>query len=243
MAVRIFMSGPIRPTEAAVRSAILSIRSEFPDARVSLCTWKTPHDTTKLQAEVDDYLELDEPQDDSIWKGITVHTASENRADLAPLFWPVRSFKMMWGVSALFEAFPPAEDDIVIRIRTDCIFRFSTAYRETLLQFARGGYCAWCSKMSGVLFSDWFGIALASTMKRAWMISSIEDWNTSLEGRYNPEDVVRVRLLIAGVQIYPLDMSKSEIYLLRSASDGSIEDYRPLETVPPPWHPKIGRSA
>jgi hypothetical protein len=226
MVLRIFMSGPIRPTESSVRSAILSIRSQFPDARVSLCTWKTSEDTSKIQAEVDEYIEVEEPDTEFIRQQITVSTLTDTNYDCAPKGWNVTTYKMMKGIATLFETFPPAEDDIVIRIRTDCIVRFPDAYRQGLLQTASKGYCVWFARFSGVSFNDWFAIASARIMKLGWVVSSMEEYNASIKGRYNPEEVIKYRLLNAGVSLCPLDMTKTDIYLLRPTDKGYVQELR-----------------
>ena len=218
MTLHVFLSGPIRPSELAVRKAVLSIRSEFPDAVVSLCTWKTTEDTSALQAEVDRYIEVDEPTN----VPITVTTQTDNRPDCAVPGWPVTCYKMMYAVSVLCDAVAPADDDIIIRCRTDCIFRLREDHRREILRTAADGYRVWFAKMSGVLFNDWFGVSTYGLFKQGWKLSSIEEYNRILAGRYNQEDVIKTRLQREGIPLLPIDPSKAERFLLRSNGAGGI---------------------
>ena len=223
MPCHIFISGPIRPSELAVRKVILSIRAEFPDAITYLCTWTTSLDTSRIRSEVDHYLEIPEPD---IRGQITVSTLTDDKPDCAVPGWPLRCYSMMYAVNALCAYAAPADDDIIVRVRTDSIFRFTSAEHRSIVEKAKRGYLVWECRMSGPRFNDWFGIATYANFRKGWGFSTVEEYNLLLKDRWNTEDVIRVALLRNGVEILPLDPSEMECFLLRQAPDGTLYEER-----------------
>jgi hypothetical protein len=221
----IFISGPIRPSEISVRKCILSIRSEFPDAITYLCVWKSDEDTTRLREEVDHFLELEEPDIEEIKKQITVKTLTDNRPDLAITGWPAMCYRMMYGVNKLCEYANPSDDDIIIRIRTDCVFRFRELTRRRIMNSVSYGYITWFAEMSGVSFNDWFGISTYSNFKKGWVFSGMEEYNRILENKHNTEDVIKQNLLRNNVRLISLDMSQTECFILRKDSKGDMYEH------------------
>jgi hypothetical protein len=220
MTIRIFISGPIRPSEDAVRRAVLTIRSAFPDAITYLFTWKTANPNTKLREEVDYYLEEDEPVIRDKLATMPLYRGT--------VFWPESCYKMMYAVNKLCEFANPSETDIIIRIRTDAIFQFHTqTILHEILSLATRGYIAWFSSSSGheVFFNDWFGIAQYSLFKHGWRFETIEEFNYMYSFRINPEHVIRNNLISNNVSIFPLDMRYVNCYLLRKKDGGIIEEY------------------
>lgn len=223
MTVRIFISGPIRPTEESVRRVILSIRSAFPDAITYLFTWKSEKDTAVLQTEVDHYLEEEEPDAQTIMNSFKNVPYFVNGS-----LWPAHCYKMMYGVNKLCEYANPDEEDVIVRIRTDSMiyFKTQTIVRE-ILDGSKFGYLAWFSSSSGrdVFFNDWFACAQYKYFKYGWRVSSIEDFDQMFAFKYNPEHVVKTNLLKAGVRIYPIDMRYVTSYILREKDGVIIEEY------------------
>lgn len=227
MVIRVFISGPIRPSMVSVQKVILAARAAFPSAIVSLCTWKTGLDTSALRAEVDDYIEVDEPDMAIVRPQITVRTQTDDRPDCAPAGWPWLNWRMMHGVNVLCEKVAPADEDILVRIRTDCVIRFDESELSRCLeQASRGAYVTWFAKMSGVMFTDWFAIASYGQFKKGWRLESIADYARMIENRYNPEDSIKTRLLQANVPLVALDMSKVDCFLYRSQPNGVITELR-----------------
>ena len=222
MVIRIFMSGPIRPSEYSVRKAIYAIRSEFPDGILYLCVWKTTEDTTELREIVDHYVEVDEPIFEDVKRQITVSTLTDNRPDCAPVGWPIQCYKMMLGVNTLCDYAQAEDNDIIVRVRTDSVFRFRESVHRQIMNSVPHGYITWFAGMSGVNFTDWFAIATYENFKKGWRFANMEEYNVLLENRYNPEDVVKANLLRNGVHIIPLDMSKTECYLMRKNENGEL---------------------
>lgn len=221
MVCRIFITGLIRPRPIDVVEVILKIRSQLPDAITYLCTW-TNQDISLVKDEVDHCIQIEEPNIEVVKQQITATTLTDNRPDCATLGWPYLTYRMFTPVNALIDYAAPADDDIIIRIRSDSVFLFNPDHLANLLEIAKTSYIARCTRQSGVNFSDWFAISNFRDFKKGWYFNTMEEYNAMLQGTWNTEDVIKQQLLRKGVNLVCIDESQLHCYLIRP---GSIRHY------------------
>jgi hypothetical protein len=244
MVYRIFVTGLIRPSPLDVVEVILKIRAQIPDAITYLCTW-TNQDVSLVKDEVDHCIQIEEPDVEEIRKQITVKTLTDDRPDCATPGWPYLTYRMFTPVNALIEYANPADDDIIIRVRSDSVFLFHPDHLTELLESAKTGYVARSTKQSGVWFSDWFAISNFRDFKTGWYFTTMEEYNEMVRDTWNTEDVIRSRLVKNGVTIIPIREEYLHCYLIRPGPvkhyhDDVITDVvvrkNTLEVSPPKAH-------
>ena len=210
MKVKVFMSGPIRPSEEAVLEVIQTLRRQLQDCVIFLSTWESPN-VSRIKDAVDYYFESPEPRNEDIANVVTERTRQQRELGLSDETPGCKYalYKMLYGVENVCKlATPYIEDtDIVMRIRTDSVFLFSPGYVETLLSHANNSYIA--RKGDGF---DWFCITTFANLKRIWCFSSLKEYNNSVYKSWNPEEVIQRRVHIP---IVYLDPSMSEYYIIR----------------------------
>jgi hypothetical protein len=214
MVCRIFVTGLIRPSALDVIEVILKIRSQIPDAITYLCTW-TNQDVSRVKDEVDHCIQIEEPDTEEIRKQITATTKTDNNPGAASLGWPYMTYRMFTPVNALIDYANPADDDIIVRIRTDSVFLFHPDHLKELLNAAKTSYVARSTRQSGVGFSDWFAISNFKDFKTGWYFRTMDEYNKMLQDTWNTEDVIRWRLLSHGVTITPIREDRLHCYLIR----------------------------
>jgi len=206
--VKILISGPIRPSEQSVLSVVKTIRDQIPNCSVFLSTWSGQL-TDTIRRTVDFFSEMPEPTDAFIQKMIHARTRQQVKLGAELDGWTYNIYKMFYGVHCVCElARPYVEDtDIVIRIRTDSVFRFHPDYLRSLLANAGNAYIT--KKGDGL---DWFALTTFDVLWRTWCFPSIEEYNETVARAWNAEDVVKLRI---PVPIYHLDPGKVDMYILR----------------------------
>lgn len=178
--VSILMSGPIRPSVADVVDTIRHLKSQLPNSRVYLCTWKGQL-TDEIRKEVTEAWEIEDPGDD------VIRTLQFQEV---PHVVSRTVYRMVYGVQSVCEKVQSfVEDtDIVIRTRTDCTFEYKDNYLQELLDKARTHYVVRNRQSSGVGFDDWYAISTLRALKDAW---TFENYKSSVESAWNPEDLIR----------------------------------------------------
>lgn len=208
--MKVLMSGPIRPSENAVLEVIQTLRSQFPTCVIFLSTWASQR-ADHVKSAVDFYIESPEPRNEDIDNIVTERTRQQRELGLSDETPGCKyaMYKMIYGVENLCKYASPyiQDSEIVMRIRTDSIFRFSPNYLQTILSHATNSYIA--RKGDGF---DWFCITTFANMKRIWCFSSLKEYNVSAFMSWNPEDMIRRRV---DIPIYYIDPSKVEYYILR----------------------------
>ncbi len=208
MTPHILMSGPIRPSEAAVIEVITSIRTQFPSSKIFLSTWT---DSEAVRANVDYYQVVPEPTNREILQRVHARTIQQRQLNLSD-DTPGCTFslyKMMLGVQNVCSLAQPhiQDTDKVIRIRTDSVFLFDPAYLAGLLSSGDDDYIA--KKGDGF---DWIAITSFANLKRTWCFQSSEEYNREVNLSWNPENLIARRIR---VPVRFLDPEKVDMYILR----------------------------
>ena len=100
---------------------------------------------------------------------------------------------MFVGVENIFKVAQCAEDDIVIRFRSDLLATFSPGCLQGLIDLGKYGYVTRKRITSGRDFDDWFGIATYANMKKVWVHGSVQEFEENMNESYNAEDMVKRR--------------------------------------------------
>lgn len=215
--IHFFITGPIRPSENTVIDVITKMKEQIPNSKIHLSTWKCDIDLSK---KVDTVIMLDPLSEESIERAVTVRNKEyrdhmkNGRKDLADMRLH-NTFRMFYGVNAALNSVQCEPDDIVIRMRTDCVFLFEPAYLNALIELAKNSYIVRFRKSSGCNFDDWFALTTYKTLKRVWYMTSNE-YNYYYANSSNAEDIVRRRVeRCADVRVIKLDESRIEAFLYR----------------------------
>ena len=211
------MSGPIRPSIAEVLLSIRTLRSQLPPCKIWLSTWETSEPLDVLRAEVDVLLVNPEPQNvDSFFKA---RTRQMRELPNETKGWSANVFKMFTGVENIFKVASCANDDIVIRIRTDVFFKCDPEYLLFLLEAAKNGYVARSDKCD-----DWFGIGTYPTIKNIWCWRDLAELETTMNRSWNTENIIYNKTLLHNIPVVKMDPSKVDICVLRA---GAFKHYYP----------------
>lgn len=211
------MTGPIRPSERTVVDVVSKMKQQIPDALVHVFTWKYDSSLDELQSVVDTLCVLDEISSDDIQKMVTTRSGEyyahrgNGNLQLAENIL-CNTFRMIGGVGIGIKSLQCDEDDIVIRIRTDCVFLFVPGYLTELIEKAKSSYVVRSRKSSGCMFDDWFAITTYKILKRVWSMG-LNEYNSLYAISLNPEDMIRRRC--DGIPIVRMDESKIEPFLYR----------------------------
>lgn len=206
----ILISGPIRPSEEHVCEVIRTIKSQIPNCVIFFLTWK--NNCSSVKNEVNFYYEIDEPTDEYILEHIQARTIQQrelNFPDNVPCA-KIPTYKMIYGVQKLCELASShiRDDDIVMRLRTDSIFKFDNKYLNELIELSRNSYIA--KEGSGF---DWFALTTFSTLKQVWIFKTIEEYNKFVSNCWNPEDIIKRRV---PVPISVINTKLVDCYILRN---------------------------
>jgi hypothetical protein len=209
MKLNVLISGPLRPSEDAVCEVIESIRRQVPDSKIFLLIWQT--ECTRVKQLVDYYFEVPEPSDKQIVEVIHARTIQQRQLNL-PDDVPCaknRTYKMIYGVKTLCEKTSPyiANDEKVMRLRTDSVFKFDSKYLNELLSLDGSQYIT----KSGSGF-DWFALTRFDILKKVWCFDTDEEYNTFVNNCWNPEDIIKRRI---PVETHLLDDKRVDCYILR----------------------------
>lgn len=209
MKLNVLISGPIRPSEEYVCEVIRTIKQQIPSSRIFLLTWKT--DCPSVKKEVDYFFEVDEPSDTDIVQYIHGRTIQQRQLGL-PDDVPcskIPTYKMVYGVQCLCEKASPyiQNDEKVMRLRTDSIFKFDPEYLRELLSLDGNQYVT--KHGSGF---DWFTITTFEIFKQVWCFKSIDEYNKFVNESWNPEDIIKRRI---HVPIVLLQNNLVDCYILR----------------------------
>lgn len=222
--MKIFISGPIRPTKNSVIDCIKNAREQFPDSEIFLSVWNSDYETggcyekehlEDMSSLVDHFILSEEPSDDFIKDNIincskVKHLMTNTTWGHTAIFGIYRSHV---GLKKIFDYIEDnnlcKDEDICVRYRTDLIVKFSGDHITEISEEATNKYLVYKSLCSGVSFNDWFGISNYKNMKTAWYFLNIED-TTSVEfnnylnkvsSSYNAESIIKNNLTDNNIMI------------------------------------------
>jgi hypothetical protein len=212
MKLNVLISGPIRPSEDAVCEVIETIKQQLPTATIFLLTWTT--NCPRVQEVVDHFFSVPEPNESDIARYVTARTKQQQQLQLADNVScaKIPTYKMIYGVQKLCEYATPyiSDEEKVIRIRTDSIFQFKADYLQELLSLDGNQYVT----KNGSGF-DWFAITTFRNLKRVWVFESLNEYNQFVNECWNPEDIIKRRIIRNTLPIILLENDRVDCYILR----------------------------
>jgi len=208
--IHVFISGPIRPSMNDVLLCVRTLKAQLPPCKLWFSTWETNDSLDTLRAEVDTLIVNPEPVFRSKAKTFEAR-AYPNTTD----GMTARTFKMFVGVENIFKVAQCAQDDIVIRFRSDLLARFAPGYLQQLIEGGKYGYVTRRRKTSVVGFDDWFGISTYANMRTVWCHGSLQEFEENMNASHNAEDMVKRRVEKHGLRILQIDEKKIDFALCR----------------------------
>ncbi len=227
--MKIFISGPIRPTKNSVIECVKNAREQFPNSEIYLSVWDSNYENgsqyeseelKELSSLVEHFILSTEPSDDFIRENI-INVSYKGNSTVQHLMT-----NTTWGHSAIYGIYRShvglkkifdyieennlcKEDDICVRYRTDLIVKFSGNHISEISEEAKNNYLVYNSLCSGVNFNDWFAISNYKNMKTAWYFPKIEDVRNvefdnylhKISKSYNAESIIKNNLLDNNIEI------------------------------------------
>ena len=219
--IKIFMTGPIRPSKESTIRCIDNIRRQFKDCEIFLSTWKTSEKIEEIRDRVDYLIESEEPSIEEFFSTSGISS--------------INSYRMVYGMSKIFDFIEEKnmnlDGEIIIRTRTDLFVDFNSEIESIIDESDIDFYVAYDQMFSGASFSDWIGISKYEYMKAAWYYSSDENgkakFKSDFTASYNPENMVKRNLNDRGIKIvhfekvsYPENIAMRYGVLQNSISQG-----------------------
>jgi hypothetical protein len=214
--LHVFMSGPIRPSVAEVLLSVRTLKSQLPPSKIWLSTWETTEPLDELRSEVDVLLVNPEPRGAESFGG---RTRQMRELPNETKGWAANVFKMFTGVENIFRIASCANNDIVIRVRTDVFFTCDPEYLPSLLEAAKTSYVARSDKCD-----DWFGIGTYAAIKNIWCWRDLAELETTMNRSWNTENIIYNKALLHAIPVLKMDPSKIDICILRA---GAFKHYYP----------------
>ena len=123
---------------------------------------------------------------------------------------------MFVGVENIFKVAQCAEDDIVIRFRSDLLATFSPGCLQGLIEGGKHGYVTRKRVTSGPpYFDDWFGITTYTNMRKVWCHGSLQEFEENMNASYNAEEMVKRRAEKHALPILPINEKYIDFALCR----------------------------
>jgi hypothetical protein len=207
--LHVFMSGPIRPSISEVLTCLRTLKAELPPCKIWLSTWETGASLDELKAEVDVLIVNPEPQ--NVESFFTAKTRQMRDVPAETKGWSANVFKMFVGVENIFKIASCAQDDIVIRTRTDVFFKTDPEYMASLLESATAGYVA-----RSETCDDWFGIGTYAAIKNIWCWRDLNELETTMNRSWNAENIIYNKARMHNIPVIKMDPSKIDICILRT---------------------------
>jgi hypothetical protein len=220
MTVFVFVSGPIRPSVADVIHVIRTFRSRAGECKVWVSTWETSEPLDELAAEVDKLIVSPQPKTDHLTAKTrqgAKYTEHEDRP--AVYTWlmnaHIGSFLSVQGITKLFELGECADDDVVIRLRSDAVFLADPSHIQDMIATPEYYHALERDVNGDKHFDEWFGLSTYANMKKVWSFTTLEEHEFRLSISFNGEDFIRSSVLKHGIPIKYIDETKVDTYLLR----------------------------
>lgn len=208
--LQVFISGPIRPSLDLVMMCLRTLKSQLPPCKIWFSTWETGQSLDILRAEVDVLIVNPEPIFRS--KAKTFEGAFPN----AQNGMTANTFKMFVGIENIFKVAQCADDDIVIRFRSDLLANFTPGCLENLIEGGKYGYVTRRRVTSLVGFDDWFAITTYANMKKVWCHGSLQEFEENMNSSQNPEGMVKRRVEKHGLRVLQIDEKCIDFAICRS---------------------------
>jgi hypothetical protein len=209
--LHVFISGPIRPSLNLVIFCLRTLKSQLPPCKIWFSTWETGEPLNVLRAEVDVLIVNPEPMFMSKAKTFEAR-AYPNTTDGSS----ARTFKMFVGIENIFKVAQCADDDIVIRVRSDLLAKFTPGYLQHFIEGGKYGYVTRRRVSSLVGFDDWFAITTYANMKKVWCHGSLQEFEENMNSSHNPEDMVKRRVEKHGLRVLQIDERCIDFAICRS---------------------------
>lgn len=208
--LQVFISGPIRPSLDLVMMCLRTLKSQLPPCKIWFSTWETGQSLDILRAEVDVLIVNPEPIFRS--KAKTFEGAFPN----AQNGMTANTFKMFVGIENIFKVAQCADDDIVIRFRSDLLANFTPGCLDNLIEGGKYGYVTRRRVTSLVGFDDWFAITTYANMKKVWCHGSLQEFEENMNSSQNPEGMVKRRVEKHGLRVLQIDEKCIDFAICRS---------------------------
>lgn len=242
--MNIILSGPLRPSIEHFLENVKNIKSNFPNCRIFLSTWKTyksggtlnrlddpsidikDDDIKSIESVVDYLLLLDEPSNNEIDNIVDVKTKQQSSFPVNDE-WNILStyniYKMFWGIKKMVEFIDDnkilKQDDIVVRYRTDLHLNINIDEIKD-----KNIYYLISRESSGVSFDDWFSISNYNNFKKVWYFENIDEYKKYILISWNVEDIIKNRVINNDINYKYLEKC-SEVYLVRNDKIWGREKY------------------
>ena len=155
-----------------------------------------------------DYVVInDEPSDEYIYNNLTEKTIQQqqlhntkNQIDN----WTLGIYKMFFGTTYLIKYINENnlidDNDIVMRIRLDCIFELKE-WDKLLKSVERNPNKYYVNYVKGCMdYSDWYGISIYKNIKNIWNFHNIDFLNNIVKQSFNGEMVVKNMTLLHNIE-------------------------------------------
>jgi len=209
--LHVFISGPIRPSLNLILLCLRTLKDQLPPCKIWFSTWDTSEPLNALRAEVDVLIVNPEPIFRSNAKTFEGR-AYPNSVDGTN----ARTFKMFAGIENIFKVAQCADDDIVIRFRSDLLAKFAPGYLQHFIEGGKHGYVTRRRFTSLCAFDDWFGITTYANMKKVWCHGSLQEFEENMNASHNPEDMVKRRVEKHGLRVLQIDERRIDFAICRS---------------------------
>ena len=212
--IHVFISGPIRPSMNDVLLCLRTLKAQLPPCKIWFSTWETSESLDTLRAEVDELIVSPEPTFIPGAKLLQQLIGYQTRSSVIAH----GIFRMFVGVENIFKVAQCAEDDIVIRFRSDLLATFSPGCLQGLIEGGKHGYYVVRPRESShVWFDDWFGIATYANMRKVWCHGSLQEFEENMNAAvYNAEEMLKRRVKKHGLPILPINEKYIDFALCRA---------------------------
>tara|TARA_B100001769_G_C22108408_1_gene599105 strand:+ start:1262 stop:1990 length:729 start_codon:yes stop_codon:yes gene_type:complete len=210
MSIHLLFSGPIRPNIKCVQFVLNNYKKQFENYNIKtyLSTWNNNINSYEELNKLFDYVVInDEPSDEYIYNNLTEKTIQQqqlhntkNQIDN----WTLGIYKMFFGTTYLIKYINENnlidDNDIVMRIRLDCIFELKE-WDKLLKSVERNPNKYYVNYVKGCMdYSDWYGISIYKNIKNIWNFHNIDFLNNIVKKSFNGEMVVKNMTLLHNIE-------------------------------------------
>lgn len=219
--IKIFMSGPIRPSVIAVRDVIKNIKEHIPNSILILSHWETNENV--YFGNVDHQISTVEPSISEIHSSVYARTwQQKNHTPHNGLeHWTANIYKMFLGMKKIIDYVEDKNlcqpDDIIVRIRTDLQIVTRRGYLQNTIENKNLCYNYFDRVSATPGIDDHFGISDYKTMKTAWYFYDFAEYNMMVNRSWNAEEILKNNLELNNIRINKLSNEQIlERYIVRT---------------------------